>query len=562
MTWDVAIVGGGPAGSTLAALLKRHRPTTRVIVLERSRFPRFHVGETFVSEINRVLDEMGAYAKVDGAGFVRKYGATFRWGAQPEPWHMVFAALDDLRPQGERGVQTSYTWHVDRAVYDRILLDHARELGAEVRTGVAATPLVEDGRTVGVLVDGEPIPARWVVDATGQAGFAGSLADREMDPHLQNIAYWGYFRGFRLTPEYNGDLHSSRAFIVAHPTGWSWYFPIRPDLVSVGVVTTLGAHRTRGERDTHGFFTGAIRDCPELVGLLDGAELVPYEPGLPLVHRITDFSYVSRSIVQPGLLRVGDAAGFVDPILSVGCFLGQSGARYLAYALLATLRDDARFTEPELLSSYAEHVHETLGAFRQLTYFFYRFNERPDAWWAEARRLVADAGFPRRATDLHAFTAFASGFAARRGVFREPTNQFDEPFFMDAFRRLVDPEAALPAPPRLTDTDVVALVGPATRVRRAVPVEGTGTMTPALRVEVRGGAFDDASTTFVRRMLVPPSMDPLFDLLDGQRDLGTLGRDLADRIGVNDDHRPAVARYVNAVVAGLAERGLVTVRAR
>ncbi len=561
METDILIIGGGPAGSTLASLLLRYRPQTRVTVVERAAFPRFHVGETLVSDINRVLHEMGAWPAVEATGFVRKYGATFRWGVPDEPWDMLFAGMDALRPDAPPGgpeeVQTAWTFHVDRARYDQVLLDHARSLGAEVLFGTVSALLEEEGRVVGALVDGQPRRARMVVDATGQSGLMGSLAERELDPHLRNVAWWGYFRGFSLEPALNGTLDRSRAFIVAHPVGWSWYFPIRPDLVSVGVVTTLEAHRQRTVGDDEAFFREALAGCPDIARLLQDAELVPYAPDLPRVHRIADFSYISRSIVKPGLVRVGDAAGFVDPILSVGCFLGQNGARLLAYSLLSLLRGDSGFTEDELLASYAEQVREVLSAYREITWFFYRFNERPEAWWARARELVQDAGLPRRATDLQAFTAFASGFAARRGVVGEPTRQFDEPFLLDAFRRLVDPQAEPTPPARLAPDTRPALVGPCLLSERAVPVDGTGRMIRALRVEVQGGRFDEAETAFVRRMMVPLTMRPLFGLLDGSRDLPQLQRELGAQMGLGPAHEADLGRYLRTVLTGLQERGLL-----
>lgn len=551
---DLLIIGGGPAGATLASILLRHRPESSVRIVERDTFPRFHVGETLVSDINVVLDEMGAYEAVAAAGFVKKYGATFRWGTSPEPWHMIFASLDELRSGERTGVQTAFTWHVDRAVYDTILLDNARSLGAEVVVGAVRSLIEADGRVVGVrMEDGGEHHARFVVDATGQAGLCGSLADRVIDPHLQNIAAWGYYRGFHFEPELNGTWDSSRAFIVAHDYGWSWYFPIRPDLLSVGVVM----HRDdlHGERpDVR--FAAAISSCPELSRLLRDADLVPYTEGAPLVHVIRDYSYLSSSIVRPGFARVGDAAGFVDPILSVGCFLGQSGARMLAYGLRTLLDADTRLDEATVLRAYADHVLETLRAFREVTWFFYRFNERPDAWWGEARRQVADAGFPSRAHDRHAFTAFATGFAARRAVFREPNGMFGEPFFEDAFRRLVNPEGAAPAPaPRLNRTDRPRLLGRAELRASAVPVDGAGHMIPALRVEVftpdaHGG---DA---LVRRLFVPPSMAPLFSWLDGTNDLAALVRKLDAVLHVGAEHEAALVRYVRGVVEGLVERGL------
>lgn len=558
---DVLVLGGGPAGATLASILLRHRPGTRVRILEREVFPRFHVGETLVAEVNLVLAEQGAYEAVSAAGFVEKYGATFRWGTDGRPWNLLFATMDELRPpKAETGeVQTAYTWHVDRAVYDRILLDTAVAAGAELVRAHGRTLLREGGRVVGVRdAEGREHRARFVVDATGQAGLEGSAADRELDPHLRNVAYWSYFRGFGFEDALNGTFDRSRAFIVAHPYGWSWYFPIRPDLVSVGVVTRADE---RPKLDPEALFAAAVASCPELSRLLAGAESVLYEPGAPRVHVIRDYSYLSRSIHEPGFARVGDAAGFVDPILSVGCFLAQTGARHLAYSLRTLLDGAPGLDEATVLGGYADHVSETLRAFRDLTWFFYRFNERPDAWWATARSLLAGAGFPAQATDHHAFAAFATGFAARRAVFREPNSTFGEPFFAEAYTRLVDPGGAPPARPApLGPADRPRLRGPVDLRPSAVPLDGQGRVIPALRVEVRTPRGHDGDT-LVRRLFVPPSMAPLFGWLDGHTDLAGLTARLQAELAVEPAHRATLARYVRGVVAGLHERGLVEVGA-
>lgn len=560
-SWDVIVIGGGPAGSTAAGLLLRHRPEARVLILERDAFPRFHVGETLVAEINRILGELGIYDAINEAGFVRKYGATFRWGSDDAVWDLTFGELESIRPAEERfgPIQTKYTWHVDRARYDKMLLDHAETLGATVEHHADVTGLIEDtsGRVTGVrLADGRELGARWVVDATGQAGLLGSARDREMDPHLRNVAIWGYYRGANLDPRWCGEPGMSRAFICAHSYGWTWLFPIAPDMVSVGVVTTAEGYKASAGGSLERFFRDALASSPELTRILAPAELVPYSEGGPLLHRLADFSYLSRSIQRPGLVRTGDAAGFIDPILSVGCFNAQTSARHLAYSLSTLLDPANKLPEKLVLESYADQVTDIIRAFRELTYFFYRFNERPDAWWQHARDLVAHAGLPSRATDKQAFAIFASGFAGRRSVFREPTQVFDEPFFFDAFRRLVDPEGPVEVPEiNLDGRDVVRLSGKPTLTDGVVPLDGQGRVVPALRVEFTP---DDAwdGNRLIRRMMVPPSMRPLFDLVDGRQSVEKLGDALFLKLGVGAEHRPAVRRYVRQVLGELCSRGL------
>lgn len=559
--WDVIIVGGGPAGATTAALLLRYRPDARVLILEKDAFPRFHVGETLVAEINRILGEMGIYEEVNEAGFVRKYGATFRWGSDEAVWDLTFGELESLRPAEERfgPFQTGYTWHVDRARYDDMLLKHAEKLGATVRHKVEVVDLPKDasGRVTGVVLsNGEAMSCRWVVDATGQAGLLGSARDREMDPHLRNVAVWGYYEGAKLNPKWCGEPGHSRAFICAHSYGWTWLFPISDGMVSVGVVTSAAGYKESGGQGLEAFFNQALASSDELSEILAPATLVPYQPGDALLNRIADFSYLSRTIHQPGLVRVGDAAGFIDPILSVGCFNGQTGGRYLAYSL-ATLLDPAnKLDEALVLDSYADQMTDIIRAFRELTYFFYRFNERPDAWWQHARDLVQHAGLPSRTTDKQAFAIFASGFAARRSVFREPTQVFDEPFFFDAFRRLVDRDGPVEVPEvNLDGMDVVRLLAPATLSDAVVPLDGQGKVVPALRVEFTPGDAWDGNR-LIRRLLVPPSMRPLFALVDGKASVEQLGDKLFLHLGVGAEHRKAVRRYVRQVLGELAGRGL------
>lgn len=562
MSWDVIVVGGGPAGATVAGILLRHRPSTRVLVLERAHHPRFHVGETLVSELNRTLQELGVYEAIDEAGFIRKVGATFVWGTDDRPWDMIFGDIDTPRDvRTKHGwVQTSWTWHVERSRYDEALLRHAEGLGADVREGIGVASLIEEGgRVVGVVTDdGAEHRARFVVDATGQSGLCGSLADRQLDPILRNVAYGTYWRGFDILDRYNGDLSRSRAFIVAHPHGWSWAFPIRDDLFSVGVVTSLDEHKAAKGRDPEAFVLESVASSPELSRVLQDAELVEGPHG-KRVQVSSDFSYVSRSIVQPGLARVGDAAGFVDPILSVGCFLGQTLGRYLAYALRTALDGAKGMTEERALTGYAHQVRDTLSSFRELTYFFYRFNQRPEDWWAHARRLVADTAFPQVADDKQAFLHFATGFAAHGATWREPTAVFDEGFFASIHDHFyeggVDPEVDA----ALGDEDVVTLVGAPVLEDSAVPVEGEGFLAPAVRVVVEvPGTAGEAAT--VRRMHVPPSMAAVFDAVDGERSVGGVVDAMVARLKVGPAHRTALDRYTRWVLGECVVRGVAAVQ--
>lgn len=562
MAYDVIVVGGGPAGSTVAGILLRHRPASRVLVLERARFPRFHVGETLVTELNRTLGELGVYDRLAEGGFIRKLGATFVWGDTEQPWHMLFGELDRVvtADTGLGTVQTTWSWHVERARYDQILLDHAASLGAEVQqeTGVAALLRDETGRVVGVRTDaGEEHRARFVIDATGQQGLEGSLSDRELDPVLRNVAYGTYWTGARLLSDYNGTLEASRAFIVSHPHGWSWVFPVRPDLVSVGVVTSLDRHKARRGADPEAFVRQAIADSPYLADILRDATLTE-GPQDTRVRVTSDFSYTSRSIVQPGLVRVGDAAGFVDPILSVGCFLGQSFARFLGYALRTALDGDPKVGEDRALAAYEHQVRDTLAAFRELTYFFYRFNQAPDDWWAHARSLVASTAFPRAMSDREAFLAFATGFAAHGSVWREPGAFFDEVFFLDLYTRFVQPDASTDAAHApVSPADVLQLAGDAVRTPSAVPLDGEGRLAPSLRVEIAGDPSEGARR--LRKLHVPPALGAVFDHLDGSTSLADIADAVAAAQGVPDRHRKALDRYVLWVGQGLVDRGLATV---
>ena len=553
MNWDCIIIGGGPAGTTVASLLLKYRPNTSVLIIESGAFPRFHTGESLVTEINLILDEMGVFEAINEAGFVRKFGATFVWGEDRTPAELIFA---DLERPNTPAVGTAYSWHVERARYDAILLDHAEQLGATVRRQEAVTGLLKNGeQVVGVTTaSGETHSARFVVDATGQSGLCGSLSDREMDPRLKNMASFAYFRGFQFDDDLNGPPGESRALIVSHAAGWSWLFPIRDDIVSVGTVRAIAAQQADTERTPLEVIQAAIDASPELSRVLSDATPVLDDPErLPSRH-VRDFSYTSRTIHSPGLLRTGDAAGFVDPILSVGCFLSQFTARLLAYALNTVLSDDS-VDEERILSAYAAHVTDTLSAFRELTYFYYGFNGHVDEWWQLANDLVRDTTFWEAVSDRQAFLQFATGFAANSSAFREANTLFDLEFLVGMFNQQRAEAAPLePKVPRLQDNQRIQLKGPVELTKSAVPIDGKGRMAPSLRVRVSTADGSQAEGA-MKRFHIPPSMAPLLDLMSDPHTLTELSERMIRTLGVPDTQREAVGRYTKAIVQHLVRRG-------
>jgi len=356
-TYDAVVIGGGPAGASAAAILAEKGRS--VLVVEREKFPRYHVGESLIPYCYFSLERLGVLEKLRASRVTDKHSVQFvsRAGRLSQPFY--FADHMDHEAAG--------TWQVWRCEFDQMLLENAREKGAEILEKAKVVDLIQDdeGRTTGVraVLDGGDtldVHASVTIDASGRDSFAMLRNGwRVRDPELNKIALWTYYKGAVRDP---GRDEGATTIAALPDRGWFWYIPLAGDTVSVGVVAEK-EYLFRDTRDHQEIFDRAVGENSWVEEHL--------APGRRTEEvRVTgEFSYRSKYCAADGLVLTGDAFGFLDPVFSSGLFFALHGGVMVGDAVDAALASGD--SSAEQFSDYATQFRSEIEAMRRLVYAFY-----------------------------------------------------------------------------------------------------------------------------------------------------------------------------------------------
>ncbi|MDQ8186354.1 NAD(P)/FAD-dependent oxidoreductase [Pelagicoccus sp. SDUM812002] len=355
---DVLIIGGGPAGSTAGSWLGRQGIDT--LICEKERFPRFHIGESLLPNGNGVLREIGVWDKVQAAGFVKKYGAEFTLPDRSQTVNNVFShGIVKGREQ---------TFQVERARFDKLLLDHAADSGCQVQQRVAVTQATRQGERWDVIVEdrdtGESrnVSARWIIDASGRACVMGRTLGigKETIPYPGRFAVFNHFNGVPRAAGHEGG----NIIIIRLKDAWFWVIPLSDSTTSVGVVAQKGA-RTDTRESNESFFWRKVAESKFLSDSL--AQARPSGD-----YRVeSDYCFSYDSYGQDNVLLAGDAASFIDPVFSSGVYLALESGLLSAKTIERQIRKNKAVVSSRVYLCYTSAMKRRIRTMRLLIESFY-----------------------------------------------------------------------------------------------------------------------------------------------------------------------------------------------
>ena len=369
--FDVIIIGGGPAGSTLASYLAKDNISCAVF--EKEKFPRPHVGESLVVSSTRIFQELDLIDKLEKAKFLKKYGAVWTTeknaNIHSHDWEDVEDAYKigiHFKDNVPEGIHQNYTYHVDRAKFDKLLLDHSEEYGAVIfeEHQVLSTD-ISDEKAVLTVRDSSGCKheflSKIIVDASGRNTLIGSQNKWKIkDPVFDQFSMHSWFQNYTRSKieEQNIAIH-----FLPIANSWIWQIPITETITSIGIVSQK--ENIKGT-DKEKFFWETIKGRPEIYTKLKESEQLR-----PLTFE-GDYSYTMKEITDNRLLLVGDAARFIDPIFSSGVSIAMQSSMFAARDIIKAVKAD-KFDKSQF-ENYETLIHRGCKNWYDFITLYYRLN--------------------------------------------------------------------------------------------------------------------------------------------------------------------------------------------